>query len=350
MNASNEQKPSRLKNIFAILGFIILLIVGIWSAIQVVQFVPRLFTDTGTASSPTTGSDSALPLNGQDIVVQVSPQEATSGEPVQVQWAHNGDPESGILSFSYACVDGFFFQIDGRPVPCNAPHTLPGTTTALEITPVATEEATEVPFAITYTNNEGESIRDTERLIVTKTEDADGTTDSPADTDGKEGTVTGTPIEPQPRTNPSQVVTPGVTTPTVRTIKVPRRSDPFGFADLHVTLVAMGEVNVYGGIVNSQFTSPYARGGAKFKVTNLGTKETGPWYFNATLPTQGGYPYNSQPQPSLLPGSSTEVVISFDQLVPGTHFFSVRVDPFNFIPELNELNNAASRGITVTNY
>ena len=351
MNATTEQKPSRFKNFFAILGFIILLIVGIWSAIQVVQFVPRLFSDTGV-TSPT---DTGLALNGEDIVVQVTPAEVPSGETVRVQWAHNGDPSEGILSFSYACVDGFFFQVAERPIPCNAPYTLPGTATTLDVVPVATKANTRTPLAVTYTNNDGESIRDTEALIVT-TAQAEGEGEDTGTTSAeKEGTVSGAspegqPVEPQPRTHPNQVLQPTVPAQTVRTIKVPRRSDPFGFVDLHVTLISLGEVNAYGTFTNAQYVSPYARGGAKFKVTNLGTKESGPWYFAATLPTQGGYPYNSQPQPSLLPGSSTEVVITFDQLYSGNHFFSVHVDPLNFIPELNELNNTASRGITVTNY
>lgn len=354
MNAQ-ESSNKTLKNVLAIAGFIILLAIGIWSAIQVIKFVPRLFGDTGVSN---TVSDSNIVLGNRDILVRLTPETVQSGEAVLVEWARNGSLEEGVLSFSYACTEGFYFQVAGRPVACNAPLKLPLTDTSLEVVAISARALVEAPLAITYTNADGVSVRDTKTLTVTNDTVATDTVDQ----DGKEGTVltetpttsteTRTPIEPKPKTQVAAPVTTYKPTPkpVVTTVKVPRQSDPYGTADLKVEMVAIGEINHYGAFEHKHLVNVYARGGAKFKVTNLGTKATGPWYFAATLPTQGGYPYSSGPQPSLNPGSSTEIFVTFDQLVPGVHYFDVTVDPYNHIHEWSDANNRATQALTVTTY
>jgi len=240
---SDQTNNSTMKNIIAIVGFIILLIIGIWSAIQVIKFVPRLFSDTGTT---TVVSDSTIKLGNRDIVAQLSKETAQSGEPITINWAHRGD-ESGLLSFSYACTEGFYFQIAGRPVPCNAPYSLSTTGASIEVIPLSAKETIDADFAITYTNADGESVRDTKTLVVlndsvTDTDTSD-TTDVP---DGKEGTVTNEagPVEPdvvvkKPAYKPTTVIP---YKPVVQeTIRVPRTSDPYGTADLTVEVVSIGD-------------------------------------------------------------------------------------------------------------
>ena len=346
--SADENKNTTLKNVFAILGFIILLIIGIWSAIQVIKFVPRLFSDTGTTTQPI--NDNGIVLGNRDIAVELSKSTVQSGEPVTITWAHKGD-ETGVLSFSYACKEGFYFQIAGNPVACNGPYSIPVRTSSLEIIPLSAKTQVEVPFALTYTNAAEVSVRDTKTLTVLNDSiiQEDGTT-----TPGKEGTVA-TPVEPVAQTptttTPPRTTTPVVTPkPIVRTIRVPRASDPYGTADLKVEMVAIGDINPYGSFTPKSIVHPYARGAVKFKVTNIGTKATGGWYFNAVLPTQGGYPFASQPQPSLNPGSSTEIFMTFDQLTPGVHTFSVHVDPLNQILEWSEVNNTTGQTITVLSY
>jgi len=343
MNAQETKNPTA-KNIFAILGFIILLIIGIWSAIQVIKFVPRLFSETGTTSQVVT--DNGIKLGNRDIVVELSKDTANSGEPITLTWAHNGDA-NGVLSFAYACEEGFYFQIAGRPVPCNAPYNIPVTDTSLEVTPLSAKDTVEAPFAITYTNTDNESIRDTKTLTVLN---ADAQEDVVAAT--KENTDKG-PVEPKPVVTKKPATVKPVTqvaAPVVKTIRVPRTSDPYGTADLKAEVIAIGDINQYGAFEPKGIVHPYARGGVKFKVTNLGTKETGTWYFSAVLPTQGGYPFNSVAQQSLMPGSSVEIFMTFDQLVPGIHNFTVHVDPANYIYEWSDHNNVAGQTLTVLNY
>ena len=342
-----EQNTSRLKNILAIAGFIILLIVGVWSAIQVIQFVPRLFSDTGVSDQPIGNNGGVVPGSSEAIVAQASTYNTASGEPVVITWAHAGSADEGVVSFSYACVDGVYFQIDDRAVPCNAPLSLSPEATALTAIPVSTHATVDVPFAITYTSTENESVRDTLTLTVTNGQVAAAPSESEEPTSGGAVGSGGGPIEPTPAPRTAGVPQRAVETETVR---VPRQSDPFGIADLFVQMVAVGEVTHIGAFEAKGIVHPYARGAAKFRVTNTGTKATGPWAFSAILPTRGGYPFTSQLQPSLMPGSSTEIVVTFDQLVPGAHYFSVTLDPLNHVPERNEFNNRATQALTVLNY
>lgn len=342
--SAQENKSSTIKNVIAILGFVLLLIIGIWSAIQVIKFVPRLFSDSGV-STQVTSTEEDIELGDRDIVAQLSKDTAQSGEPITIEWAHTGGDE-GVVSFSYACEEGFYFQIAGRPVPCNAPYNIPASDTSLEVVPLSAKATVDAPLAITYTNPQGESVRDTLTLAI----ENDSVVEDGEVDDTKEGTVTTPgPVEPeQPTTTkPTTVVTPK---PIVQTVRVPRTSNPYGIADLKVEMVAIGDINRYGVFEPKGIVHHYARGGAKFKVTNLGDKQSGPWHFAATLPTHGGYPFTSQVQPSLMPGASTEIFMTFDQLVPGVHAFTVHVDPLNHIPELAEFNNATGQNITVLHY
>lgn len=353
----NTQEKSTWKNVIAIIGFIILLIVGIWSAIQVIKFVPRLFSDTGT--TPTTTTDSGIELGGRDIIAVLSTATANSGEPVLLEFAHSGDDE-GILSFSYACNEGFYFEVAGRPIPCNAPYGLPVTSTSLELIPFSAKQSVDAPLAVTYTNADGESVRDTKTLTVVNTavtEEGEANESTTSGETTKEGTISGGPVEPD-----SVIATPTHTTPTrttnttptprtvIQTVRVPRTSNPYGVADLKVEMVGIGDINPYGAFEPKSVVHNYARGAVKFKVTNLGDKQTGEWFFSTILPTRGGYPFTSRAQPSLMPGSSTEIFMTFDQLVPGVHTFTVHVDPLNYIPELSEYNNSTSQALTVLNY
>lgn len=356
MNA--EQQPAEntatktALNIFAILGFVALLVIGIWSAIQVITFVPRLFGgETLSLSLPSFG-------NSSDIEVALSQSRIESGKPMTVSW-ERGDDMDGILSFAYACKEGFHFEIAGKPVACNAPYNIPASETELTVVPVLLQGDTiDAPLAVTYTDSEGESVRDTQTLAVEK---GSGSIYKPPTHGGKEGTLTLGGSNADTKGGDSQVTTatPPAPTPakpqtvqrTVRTVRVPvvRPSDPFGTADLQVAMMSIGAINAQGMYEPKGIVRAFERGAAKFKVTNLGTKETGTWTFTASLPTARQYAFQSQPQASIMPGASIEIFLTFDQLAPGPRNFTVSVDPFNAIRELNEQNNATGQLFQIVN-
>lgn len=354
--ADDNAKKSKWKNIFAIIAFILLLLIGIWSAVQVISYIPRLFSKDTSEATHTT-----LRLGNKDIVMALTPQNAMSGNDVHIEWERKGNDE-GVMSFSYACTDGFYFTISGSPVPCNAPFTMTPTTRELIVVPHTDKESVDAPVAITYTNAANESVRATETLTVVRnplgetTEsttsedsvDTDETTTAttPAATPTTTSSGTG-PIEPTANTATTK---PTYVQPTMQTVRIPRASNPYGVADLHITGIKTGMVNAYGNFSEQYNVSKYDRGAAVFTIQNAGTKETGIWYFSANVPSQGGYTFNSQPQPTIMPGGVAEILITFDQLYPGTRAITVHADSYNAIPESNEYNNSITGYLTILGF
>tara|TARA_B100000745_G_scaffold219274_1_gene146016 strand:- start:29903 stop:30859 length:957 start_codon:yes stop_codon:yes gene_type:complete len=316
----------KLKRILAIVVFIILLIVGLWSAIQVITFVPSLFNESST------GSDGAIALNGENIVVQTSRDTVYSGETLTIDWVREGSNE-GVVSFAYGCTEGVYFEIAQDTVPCNVPFTMAPSVSTLTVVPFSSKEKVDVAFAITYTDPQNKNVRDTKTITIIGTINDAPTEPTPVEEDP----LPTTPVEP-----------PATYTP--QPIRVPRTSVPYGVADLQITNVRPGVTAPYGQFETKQTVSRYETGAVKFTVTNSGTKTTNYWYFRANLPVIGGYEFVSEAQPPLTPGSSLEILITFDQLAPGVGTIVIRVDPYNYIPETNEYNNTALKTMNVLNF
>lgn len=346
MSSENEtHATSKLFSVFALLGFTALILIGAWSAYQVVKFAPRLWG--GEALTLPSINLSGAPK----VAITLGDEALVSHKPIALTWDASGNLENGVFSFAYACKEGLRIDVlhtdtEGkeayRPLPCNAAYSIPATDRSLSITPVTTSTGTvDGAIALTFTNEDGESVRDTKNITVeggrateTETETeapiATETPETPTAKEGartpiKEGAVTYGDEKPKQKTTTVQKTT-------TRTISVPvyPKNDPYGVADLSVSIT-----NIQGGY-------GYARGIATFRVTNLGTKETGVWHFVASLPTYGTYSFTSDPQSSILPNGHTDITVSFDQSVPGGQF-AVQVDPHGVIYETNEYNNYATR-------
>lgn len=352
--ATEEKSNAKLKNIFSIVGFILLLLIGIWSAVQVISFIPRLFSSADVA--PANGVE-AITLGSRDIALRLTPASAQSGSEVVIDWARKGNNE-GVVSFSYACTEGFHFEIEGSAVPCNAPFTLTPSTSSMTVVPLTKKASVGAPLAITYTNADNVSVRDTATLFVANSNPQADTTTTDTSTDDSDTPTTPaqqnntttkrTPIEPSNTTPKQTYTTP--TTPAVQYVQVPRASNPYGVADIELQKIVTGAV-AYNGVFEPKSTvSISERGAAKFTVRNAGTRETGLWYFNAHVPSQGGYSFTSSAQPSLMPGASAEILITFDQLMAGARTVTIQADPYNYVPESNENNNVLTKEMYVLNF
>jgi len=364
--AETSEKRTRIKNIFVIIAFVLLIIVGIWSAIQAALYIPRLFS---SASAPEQGTQE-LRLGKNDIVMRVSPQNALSGSDVLVEWKRKGD-NTGVMSFAYACTEGVYVSVADEKIPCNAPFTMSPDTSELVIVPHTRLDRMSLPVAVTYTNEQNESVRATDTIVVianttdthTSTQQQNGHTNDQQSEDAP--TRTSTETDPSssssytsgdtrtPTEAPSVVVpkqsayAPSYTTQTVR---VPRASNPYGVTDLAISAVRVGTVDAYGRFIEQSSVSRYSRGALLITAFNAGTKETGIWHFSATLPLPGGYLFYSQPQQNILPGASVDILVTFDQMQAGSHPITVQIDPYNNIPESNEYNNVQTVYMTVYNF
>lgn len=284
--AAEKAPTSPWTSIIAIVGFIIIIAIALWGAVNAVRLAPSFF---GTLASP---------FSKKSITI-TAPKEARAGEPITVSWTKAAG--EGTYVFAYECKPGFFFQAarpDATfgPVPCGTPFASPGNETALRMIPTLASPGTvNVPFSISLMQQNGERL-------------ASGTTSIRI------------MMESGATTTPPAVVPPtsGTTTPPAQT----------GTPDLMTRILSIEPV--YGTGIST----------ARFEIKNVGTRPSGAWAFTANLPTFSGYTYRSPSQKSLNPGDGIVFTLRFDNAAGGT--FTVKADPANAISELNEANNTAS--------
>lgn len=122
------------------------------------------------------------------------------------------------------------------------------------------------------------------------------------------------PVSPAPTsTTPVKpTVTPKPATPQYQTVAkyVVPVSNPNGYTDLMVSSVNVGHMTNDGRFLPATSLSRYDRGAIQFKVTNIGTKTSGSWYFNVELPTGGEV--NSNVQRPLGPSESAILTVAFE--------------------------------------
>lgn len=123
----------------------------------------------------------------------------------------------------------------------------------------------------------------------------------------------------------------------------------YGQADLAVTITDVGYLtsNNTDSYVSGVIVPSNDNAAVKFSVTNVGTNISGPWSFNAMLPTNTSFTFNSNPQQSLRPGERIDFTLGFDRAQSGIRTITVTVDPTNQVHESNEANNSASHSITI---
>ena len=290
--------PSMLSSVLAIVGFIIIIIWGLFHIATLSQpWLSSLFNKTTNTS------------------IQVSaPTTATSSIPFTVSWKYY-TTEKGAYAFLYQCKSGFHFEVasaggTAKSLPCGAAITVP-TDNAMSITPVLSGSGPlAVPLSIIFMPSPAVG-----GASATSSKQAQGT-----------ATVVinaGTFVElAQP------VTTKPATVETSSKPVTPVKPHVSGPADLSVRIVA---VNVDAS----------GNGIATFDIANVGGSSSGIYYFNAQLPMQTGYTYNSPPQSPLGPGDHIVNTLRFSQAVNGV--FSIALN----VSDANQNNNYASQSISM---
>jgi len=190
--------------------------------------------------------------------------------------------------------------------------------------------------------------------------------------------VVPTPVEPttlpfptstttQPFATTTRVVLAPVSTPRAVTHSVPTTPGPqtstvyqiggtssspslYGYPDLVTSIVGVGYLATSSAdsFVSASTVTSGSRPAVKFTIKNVGTNIAGAWRFSATLPTQSGYNFQSQPQQQLAPGESIDYVLGFDQANRGSSLMiSVNANFDHAITESNPDNNSATAYLTI---
>lgn len=317
--------------VFAILGFIALLIAGLWSTIQLVKQGSNMISGTGTR-----GVSSFMGMTGAGVSLKVDGKNITPGEAFNISWSST-DRKDATLTLTYACREHVFMQVntDGASfaIPCNAPYTIDESVRTLSLTAISEANApVEFPLTLTLTNASGNTSKDVSMITVMTP-------------------VATTPITETPKTEEKTVKKPETKTPekTVeqKQVLVPvKKSDDAGLADLKPVITRVG-VLVNGALVEKTVFAPGDVVVVRFDVTNHGTKVAKAWTFSATLPSNPVFTYASDVQEDLYAGATAHLTMTFDRLSSGTGIIAINVDAQKKIAESSEGNNGVSRQIVV---
>lgn len=125
---------------------------------------------------------------------------------------------------------------------------------------------------------------------------------------------------------------------------------PYGFPDLFVHINAVGYLATSSAdsFVASTTVPVGSRPAVRFTIKNIGTNVSGSWRFNASIPTQSAFIFESQPQQALNPGDSIDYTLGFDQGIRGSNqTISITADFAKTVTESNENNNNASTTLNI---
>lgn len=198
-------------------------------------------------------------------------------------------------------------------------------------------------LAEVYDNNQNELAdrTDDENIVIVNEDEEDEEVDETPEEDGEvDETPTPTPIEADSKPTPTPAPSPTlVQYQTVVTYVTPV-SNPNGYTDLSATFVAVGEMTSDERFVPAKHLEEDERSAMQFKVTNIGTKTSGEWRFEALLPD--GSTMDSPVQRPLKPNETATLTIVFDG-VEGRKDRKVGVD----VTGGND-NNSKNNGFRVT--
>lgn len=344
-NTSPEQKDQVMK-MLAVLGFIVLLILTAWLAIQIIRLLPSAFSSLASLADSVYNpeqQDEGTPL---DMVP--SNNVVSSRAPFTLVWSDLG--EDGVYTLTYSCTSGVSLDIrtgNGAttPINCDEPYVLPQNVYEAELSFTSERDRfTDVAYSITFTpdNTKKDSLEIGKTITVVNasipyagsTDDTD-TTDDADDTEIVDTTTpdTTTPTTNQP-TRYRYVKTTTYTYPV---------SDPNGYTELEVAYRNVGVLRSNNTFVVQPTLTIGDRGAFQFEVKNTGTKTSSSWDFEAKLPS--GTTYESKSQDPLKPQERAIITIAFDDVGDaGIHEFKVIIDGGN---DQSKTNNSFSWSVGV---
>jgi hypothetical protein len=350
-NVTHEEKDSLTKT-FAIVGFIVLVIFGVWLAVKIVTFVPSAFSSLASLA------DSVYNYNKTEVItVNGENNVYNTGEAFTLSWGAMRRP--GTYTFSYACTEGVSVDtknVEGKIVSLNCGEPLAlGEVTSLEVL-VSSEKNrfTDIPYTVTYTKNgsdETSSMVTRDLTVVNVAIPATGALvtnmPKPSITTEGMGEKAETPVvvavkpTPKPVAKPKTYVAPKPKTITKTVYTVPA-SNPNGTTDLQVTYLGSGTIT--GSTFVKLASIDLDKSGAiQFEVKNIGTKTADVWSYVANLPAD--ISYTSGSQKALKPNERAIITLGFEGLSKeGTEKVGVTVTAKS---DVKTTNNKVSGSVTI---
>lgn len=338
-----------------IVALVILLVAGI---LLPIRLVPNTFGTIGDRFQSLFDREESFSLQSNKIMLQ-------SGEEFILSWRGGPREQTANYVVDYQCIDGIEIEYVSSTatevIECDTPYSFSTDTKSITLRVVSETQAL-ADVEVTVENKTGSgNLRVVGTMPISVINDRiaargqnatstishpEVTTETPAVTSTT--TVTYRPATPSTSTTtPATPSTPSVPqTPTAPT--TPAVTTPTGNPDLTISTITLGKLVGTTFVPATSFSST-DRIAVRFVVSNIGTRATGAWRFNASLPTLSpAYTFYQSPvQQSLGGGSHIEYTLSFDNPKTGTNQIVLVADSANSVRESNEMNNTAIRNIVV---
>jgi len=335
----NSDNRSALVNgavrVLAVVGFIAIIIGGLWGSVWVARAVPGAFSALASAIVSVTSvfvpADEAITLSLPSATVQ-------SGQSFVLSWNHARKSTEGVYTLNVRCADGVLFTTPTNAgtftdVPCETSFDFLNANDSVVLTAYSkNNRLADVVLTVEFTPD-GAS-----------TATVSGSATLTIENTAAPGTTSGGTTARTPGTETTSIDVFGVTGPAA--------SDPNGYIDLSVRLIEVGLVDKATGKFTASSTPSRSiigmRVAARFAVENKGTRTSDQWTFNAVLPTFPMHIYSSPTQAALGPGDRIEFTLGFDSFEEDNEgVLVINADPTRRINEPDKDNNILRQTITV---
>ena len=332
MNQVTEERKESVTKSLAIAGFIAIILLIVWLAVQIVSIIPSAFSSLASIA------DSVYGTPNNELIVATKNSVINSGESFTVSWTEMRG--NGTYSFSYECTDGVAVDIRKgsggiTSVACDTQFDLSDTTSVDVLIASEKQRFTDVLYSITY-SVEGISEKTKGDTIITVVNASIPTSNEFASEEEEEEIVE-EPTTPEV-TTPTKPTTPVLVAgepTTIETIvyQIPV-SNPNGKIDLQVTHLGVGTLS--GNVFTPTPTIDQDKKGAiQFEIKNIGTKTATDWSYEATLPSDIGY--ESGDQKPLKPNEKAVITLGFEGITRvGIEKFGAEVTAKD---DVNKANN-----------
>lgn len=348
MNQVNREQKDRVMKTLAVLGFLAVIIFGVWLAVQIVGLIPQAFNSLASIA------DSIYNYREPtELTVTTDRSTVNSGEAFLVTWEEITLP--GVYTFSYACTEGVSVDVRDNTgtvtqLDCDESITLGSDVTELEATAASERRRfTDLSYTLSFIEEgENEPRFSSENMITVvnasipeddivedeEPEDDEDEAEEPVEDDDEVAEEPDAPA-PTPTPQPPRVIEEVVyETPT---------SDPNGHTDLAVQLVAVGELSNSGNFIRRSNIDSDSRAAFQFEVKNIGTKTSEEWDFVAMLTNDTEY--NAPLQDPLKPQERVLFTLGYDNVGDeGIRGISVRVRGGD---DVNSTNNSFNWAVSV---
>lgn len=304
-----ESKNAAIKTL-AIVGFIVMIVVAVWIAVQIVQLLPGTFTRLANLAEE-------VENGAHDIVLTNSTIVTNAGETTTIEF--RGVRDEGTYAFSYACAEGVAVALIGEDehkafIACDEEISLEDADPITLIVSSEKKRIVDLAYTITFTPVTGETPATASGTLTVTNADIPTTgivaSNEPTQTeDDPKETKPSTPTTPAAK--PVTPV-PGKPVTTIKYVTQIPQSDPKGFTDLAVSYAGSNTIDADDDA------------SIKVAVINLGTKTSKDWDLTVDLPS--GLEYELENEKGLKPNERATITIEFDASdLEGTETIEVEV-------------------------